>query len=116
MMEYARLFTPSGERLHNAPEQQPWNAYPRPQLRRDSFLCLNGWWDFAVTQEPTPPEAYDRTIRVPYPPESLLSGVEEVPRKAVGFTTVVPSRSRMASARTGSSCTSVRWSRWPACG
>ena len=47
---YARLFTPSGERLHNDPSVQPWNAYPRPQLRRDSFLCLNGWWDFAVTQ------------------------------------------------------------------
>ena len=47
----------------------PWNEYPRPQLRRDSFFCLNGRWRFAVNGE-------DRgEILVPYPPESKLSGV-----------------------------------------
>ncbi len=81
MDTYARLFTPSGERLHNDPEVQPWDAYPRPQLRRDSFLCLNGWWDFAVSDEEAFPQEYSRKIRVPYPPESLLSGVGEVPPK-----------------------------------
>ena len=46
----------------------PWNEYPRPQLRRDSFFCLNGRWRFAVNGE-------DRgEILVPYPPESKLSG------------------------------------------
>ena len=46
----------------------PWNEYPRPQLRRDSFFCLNGRWRFAVNGE-------DRgDILVPYPPESKLSG------------------------------------------
>ena len=46
----------------------PWNEYPRPQLRRDSFFCLNGPWRFAVNGE-------DRgSILVPYPPESKLSG------------------------------------------
>ena len=43
------LYTPSGERLEDDPERTPWNAYPRPRMRRDSFLNLNGWWDFAVT-------------------------------------------------------------------
>ena len=26
--------------------QIPWNIYPRPQLQRDSFFCLNGEWEF----------------------------------------------------------------------
>ncbi|MBP3436050.1 MAG: glycoside hydrolase family 2 [Clostridia bacterium] len=65
------LYTAAGEALSGT----PWEVYPRPQLRRDSFLCLNGDWEFAVSEvEPT---AYDRTIRVPFPPESLLSGVGE---------------------------------------
>ena len=36
------LYTSEGENLKG----QPWNIYPRPQLRRDSFFCLNGEWDF----------------------------------------------------------------------
>ena len=47
----------------------PWNEYPRPQLRRNSFFCLNGPWRFAINGE----EVGD--ILVPYPPESKLSGV-----------------------------------------
>ena len=46
----------------------PWNEYPRPQLRRDSFFCLNGRWRFAINGT----EVGD--ILVPYPPESRLSG------------------------------------------
>ena len=75
------LYTPSGERLAADRDRIPWDAYPRPTLRRDSYLCLNGWWDFTVTNEHTPPSVYDKTIRVPYCPESLLSGVHEVPQK-----------------------------------
>ena len=46
----------------------PWNEYPRPQLRRDSFFCLNGYWRFAINGE-------DKgEILVPYPPESKRSG------------------------------------------
>ena len=47
----------------------PWNEYPRPQLRRSSFFCLNGPWHFAINGT----EVGD--ILVPYPPESKLSGV-----------------------------------------
>ena len=25
----------------------PRSEYPRPQFRRDSWLCLNGEWDFS---------------------------------------------------------------------
>ena len=54
----------------------PWNEYPRPQLRRDSFVCLNGEWDFTVSGEGGLPTSYDAKILVPYPPQSLLSGFE----------------------------------------
>lgn len=68
------LYTPEGETLSG----MPWAVYPRPQLRRDSFLCLNGEWEFAATAEETAPEHYSETIRVPFPPESLLSGIHRV--------------------------------------
>ena len=47
----------------------PWEEYPRPQLRRDSFFCLNGPWRFAINGTEV------GEILVPYPPESKLSGV-----------------------------------------
>ncbi len=71
-----RLWTEQGAALHQS-EQQPWPQYPRPQLQRDSFRNLNGWWDFAITQDERPPQHYDRRIRVPFVPESALSGIEE---------------------------------------
>ena len=55
----------------------PWNVYPRPQLRRDSFFCLNGYWNFAATRTPELPADFDRRILVPFAPETLLSGVRE---------------------------------------
>ena len=66
------LYTAAGESLSGT----PWDVYPRPQMRRDSFFNLNGEWDFAVTDGEAP-EKYDRKIRVPFAPESLLSGVHE---------------------------------------
>lgn len=70
------LYTPEGEVLL-ASAAQPWQAYPRPKLRRDSFLNLNGEWEFAVSASETAPAQYDRRILVPFSPESLLSGVHE---------------------------------------
>ncbi len=51
----------------------PWNVYPRPRLRRESFLCLNGRWEFGTGREDTP--VYTDTVLVPFPVESRLSGV-----------------------------------------
>lgn len=62
----------------------PLPEYPRPQLARDSFLNLNGVWDYAFTaQAPGPegalggeaPAVFDGEIVVPFSPESVLSGV-----------------------------------------
>ena len=62
------LYTPRGENLTGT----PWNSYPRPQMRRDSYLNLNGEWDFSTNYGE--PEGVS-TIRVPFCPESMLSGV-----------------------------------------
>ena len=63
-----KLYTACGEGLSGT----PWTGYPRPQLRRDSYINLNGDWEFS-----TDGEHFDRTIRVPFCPESLLSGIGE---------------------------------------
>ena len=39
------LYTPWGE---HPDKTCPLPEYPRPQLRRDSYLCLNGLWDYTV--------------------------------------------------------------------
>ena len=62
---FVDLYTAEGEILTG----QPWNIYPRPQMRRDSFLCLNGEWEFSAAEKD------HETIRVPFPPESILSGI-----------------------------------------
>lgn len=54
----------------------PWEIYPRPQLVRDSYLSLNGSWDFEISPYHEAPENYSKSILVPFPPESLLSGLE----------------------------------------
>jgi beta-galactosidase/beta-glucuronidase len=59
--------------------------HPRPQLRRAEWIDLCGPWGFAFDDEDRGirerwferPEAFDRQITVPYPPESSLSGVRE---------------------------------------
>jgi len=55
-----------------------WPDYPRPQLRRDAWLNLNGLWQFAFAKQgDEPPTGKDLSehILVPYPVESALSGV-----------------------------------------
>ena len=66
------LLTHEGEKLGN---DIPWNEYPRPLLKRDSFLNLNGFWKFKVQSKCKIPSSYDMKILVPFAPESLLSGI-----------------------------------------
>ncbi|CAF4577144.1 unnamed protein product [Rotaria sp. Silwood1] len=54
------------------------NDYPRPHLRRKLWLNLNGNWSFTITSiHETFPKKFDRYIRVPFPVESYLSGIQE---------------------------------------
>jgi len=66
------LYTARGEALTGI----PWDIYPRPQLRRDSFFNLNGQWEFAAAVNNIP-SLYDRAITVPFCPESPLSGLQQ---------------------------------------
>ena len=61
------LTTVRGETLSGT----PWMVYPRPQMKRDSYVNLNGMWDFSGDD----PDRY-RSILVPFCPESALSGVK----------------------------------------
>ena len=57
------------------------HEYPRMQLRRASWTNLNGPWEFAIDAAATwtaPQQVeFDRTIIVPFAPETPASGVEE---------------------------------------
>ena len=53
----------------------PFFQYPRPQLVRDSYLNLNGKWDFSVMSGGIC--TYEGTITVPFVPESRISGVQK---------------------------------------
>jgi len=57
---------------------KPLNEYPRPQLKRDSYLCLNGYWEYAIRQDENIPDVFDGQILVPYSPEVEKSGVNKL--------------------------------------
>lgn len=54
-------------------------SYPRPQLLRAHWADLTGVWAFAIgSPDAAPAEVgFDRTIIVPFPPESTASGLGE---------------------------------------
>ena len=51
----------------------PFEEYPRPRLRRESYLCLNGKWDLAVERQGA--QVFEGEILLPFVPESRISGV-----------------------------------------
>ena len=76
---FKELYTNQGEELvfqrTIRPEHQPWMEYPRPQMKRDSYINLNGTWDFQLSESGQLPDAYTEEILVPFPPQSLLSRI-----------------------------------------
>ena len=75
MSDFKKLYTPESENIGVVPH----SFYPRPQLKRDSFFCLNGEWDFSVAHRDKGEE--NKKILVPFPPQSLLSGINETFKK-----------------------------------
>ena len=57
---------------------KPLSEYPRPQLQRDSYICLNGEWEYAIKKTIDIPFAFDGKIQIPYSPETPLSGVKKI--------------------------------------
>ncbi|MGX7030265.1 glycoside hydrolase family 2 protein [Vagococcus zengguangii] len=77
MVKTIDLYTKWGEYVVKT-DELPLNDYPRPQLRRDNWQNLNGFWEYAISQSETVPDKFDGQIRVPFSPESLLSGVQRL--------------------------------------
>ncbi|WP_035801465.1 glycoside hydrolase family 2 protein [Butyrivibrio sp. FCS014] len=83
-----RLFTPWGENLD---PEHVLAEYPRPQFVRDSYINLNGYWEYSIVPQPSEfdtkglnnafgeqiPSKMDGRILVPFSPEAMLSGVEK---------------------------------------
>jgi beta-galactosidase/beta-glucuronidase len=60
----------------------PENGYPRPLLQRDGWAPLNGAWSFALDRDahwtkPSQVEWDERTIFVPFAPETAASGIHD---------------------------------------
>ena len=72
-----QLYTPHGERVLAG--EIPYREYPRPQLKRDSFLSLDGEWELNFGGE-------SYAINVPFCPESVLSGIGKVLDRAPRYT------------------------------
>ncbi len=71
LTELSTVWSENGEKKPALPE------YPRPQLRRSDWLCLNGYWHYALTDKGVRPESFDGRILVPFSPESARSGVRK---------------------------------------
>lgn len=56
----------------------PLPEYPRPQMRRSSFLNLNGEWNYAICDKNAGFSGFQGKIVVPFSPESILSGVQKI--------------------------------------
>lgn len=67
-----QLYTRWGKELD---AEHVLEEYPRPLLARESYINLNGYWDYAFTDVFREPEEYEGKILVPFSPESVLSGV-----------------------------------------
>ena len=73
--EFCSLKTPFEENLNDI----PWDQYPRPQMKRDSYFCLNGKWKLKISKKDK--ILHETEILVPFPPESRISGVEYIKDK-----------------------------------
>ncbi len=60
--EHYELLTEAGEQ---AKHLEGWKEYPRPQMKRDSYMILDKNWTLE-----------GKAIRVPFAPQSVLSGFE----------------------------------------
>ena len=70
--DHYSLMTQAGEMCNS----DSWNCYQRPQLKREQYLILKDNW----TLNGTP-------IKVPFPPESILSGYDKKIEKNLRFET-----------------------------
>ncbi len=77
-----------------AAAEVPWPEHPRPDLKREPWVNLNGPWSFAFDAEDVGEKeqwfapgkhAWNRRIIVPFPWESRLSGVTDTEYRGVAW-------------------------------
>lgn len=83
------LLTTWGEQLNPS---QVLEEYPRPHMVRESYVNLNGFWDYAITEEEDFPYQMEGAILVPFSPEALLSRVHShlSPEEYLWYERVLP--------------------------
>ncbi len=62
-----------------ATAEYSWSEYPRPQFVRDSYLPLDGTWELSVSRDGAEKQLGE--IKMPYVPESRLSGISRTLKK-----------------------------------
>ena len=73
----APVMTPWGEQLT---EENVWQEYPRPSMKRETWMNLNGVWRYfkrtSINYDyETRASSFSKAILVPFPVESALSGI-----------------------------------------
>ncbi|MEO1990720.1 MAG: family 43 glycosylhydrolase [Pirellulales bacterium] len=73
----SELITTWGE---NVTAENAWTEYPRPRMKREHWINLNGDWDYTITPIDTKeiPSNWSGKILVPYCLESKLGGVQRL--------------------------------------
>ena len=69
-----QLMTEAGEQNRHL---EGWDIYPRPQMKREKYMLLNDGWKLD-----------GNNIRVPFPPQSVLSGYTQKPGEHLVYETV----------------------------
>ena len=74
--------------------------YPRPLLVRESYVNLNGVWEYAITGKERRNQ-FDGDILVPFSPEAPLSGVERQlkPQETLWYRRILPEGIRPETGR-----------------
>lgn len=82
--EEEKNWKPAGDRIKTkwGKKLEPskvWQEYPRPQMAREKWTNLNGFWDYFICSKgEMKPDIPDGKILVPFPIESSLSGIMRV--------------------------------------